>query len=59
LTAALMLQQNLIAKEAGVAPSSNAAIQARYEEALRALLARLKASANISRSQCEPARFSK
>lgn len=50
LTAALMLQQNLVAKEAGVAPSSSAAIQAQYEEALRSLIARLKASANISGS---------
>ncbi len=47
LTAALMLQQNLVAKEAKVKPSQDAATQARYEDALRALLVRLKSTGNI------------
>ena len=50
LTSTLMLQQNLVAKEAGAAPSPDAAIQAQYEDALRLVLARLKSSANISTS---------
>jgi hypothetical protein len=48
LMSALMLQQNLVAKEAAVAPSPNVIVQTRYEQALRDILARLKASANIS-----------
>jgi hypothetical protein len=50
LMSALMLQQNLVAQEAAVAPSPDGAVQARYEQALRDLLARLKASANVSSS---------
>jgi hypothetical protein len=50
LMSALMLQQNLVAKEAQVAPSPNPALQARYEQAVRDLLARLKAAANITAS---------
>ena len=48
LTAALIWQQNLVASEAGVAPSPDAGMQARYEQALRAVLDRLKANANIT-----------
>jgi hypothetical protein len=48
LTAALMLQQNLVASEAGVVPSSDPGIQLRYEQALREILERLKASEKIS-----------
>ena len=47
LTSALILQQNLVAKNANVKPSPDAALQARYEDALRGLLVRLKSSANI------------
>ena len=47
LTSALVLQQNLVAKEAGVRPSTDATIQARYEEASQLMLARLKANAQI------------
>src|SRR5262245_6938076 len=49
LTAALSLQQNLVAKEAAVAPSPAAELHSHYEAALQPLLARLKSSANISR----------
>jgi hypothetical protein len=48
LTAALLLQQNLVAREAGVAPGSDGGIQLRYEQALHEILGRLKASRNIS-----------
>ena len=48
LTSALMLQQNLVAKESKVKPSPDAAIQARYEDALRELIVRLKSSADIT-----------
>lgn len=48
LTSALMLQQNLVAKEAAVLPSSDAGVQARYEDVLLEILGRLKSSANIS-----------
>ena len=47
LTSALMLQQNLVAREADVKPSPDAATQARYEDALRELIVRLKSSAKI------------
>jgi hypothetical protein len=46
-TSALLLQQNLIAREAGVAPSSDRALQARYEQARSDLLNRWKATSNI------------
>jgi hypothetical protein len=48
LTAALMLQLNLVAKETNVSPSPDAAIHARYEDALRALFVRLKSTADIT-----------
>lgn len=48
LMSALMLQQNLVAQEAAVAPSTDASVQARYEEVSRNLLARLKSNAKIS-----------
>ena len=47
LTTALLLQQNLVAREAGVAPSLNAGIQARYEQARSELLGRLKANGEV------------
>ena len=47
-TSALMLQQNLVAQEAKVKPSPDAAIQARYEDALWQVLARLKSEAKIT-----------
>lgn len=50
LTSALMLQQNLVAKEAAAAPSSDVIVQARYEQALRGVLAQLKASAKTRTS---------
>ena len=46
LTYALLLQQNLVAKEAGAAPSPDAARQSQYEGALRVMLARLKSNAS-------------
>lgn len=48
LTSALMLQQNLVAKETAAAPSPDATAHTRYEQALRDVLARLKASARIT-----------
>ncbi len=48
LTAALMLQQNLVAAEVGLAPAPDSILQARYEESLRLMLARLKSNADIS-----------
>jgi hypothetical protein len=48
LTLALMLQQNLVAREAAVSPSLDTGVQARYEDVLREILGRLKSSANIS-----------
>ena len=48
LTYSLLLQQNLVAKEAGASPSPDAARQSQYEGALRLVLARLKSDANIS-----------
>lgn len=50
LMSALILQQNLVAKEAAVAPSPDSAVQAGYEQTLRDILARLKGSANINTS---------
>ena len=50
LMSALILQQNLVAKETAAAPSPDVIVQARYEQALRNVLARLKASARISTS---------
>ncbi len=48
LMSALMLQQNLVAKEAAVAPSPDAVVQAQYERALQDILAGLRAAANIN-----------
>jgi len=47
LTSALMLQQNLVAREADVKPSPDAAVQAGYEYALGKILSRLRGSGNI------------
>jgi hypothetical protein len=48
LTSALMLQQNLVAAEAHVAPASDPGVQARYEQARSEVLSRLKAKGNIN-----------
>jgi hypothetical protein len=48
LTTALMLQQNLVAREAQVAPGSDPGVQARYEQARGEFLSRLKANGNIT-----------
>jgi hypothetical protein len=48
LTAALLLQQNLVAMKAHVAPASNPSAQVRYEQARSEVLSRLKAADNIS-----------
>jgi hypothetical protein len=53
LTSALLLQQNLVAMEAHVAPSADASVQARYEHARSEVLSRLKANGNISLSIVE------
>jgi len=53
LTSALMLQQNLVAMEAHVAPASDPSVQARYEQARSEVLSRLKAKGNISVSTAE------
>jgi hypothetical protein len=47
MTSALMLQQNLIVAETQIAPGSDPAVQARYEQARSELLSRLKGQANI------------
>ena len=48
LTSALMLQQNLVALEAHVAPASDSGVQARYEQARSEVLSRFKDRASIS-----------
>jgi len=48
-----MLQQNLVAMEAHVAPASDPSVQARYEQARSEVLSRLKAKGNISVSTAE------
>jgi hypothetical protein len=53
LTAALLLQQNLVAREVSVAPASDPALQARYEHSRREVLNRLKANSNVSVSTTE------
>jgi len=53
LTSALMLQQNLVAMEARVAPASDPGAQARYEQARSDLLNRLKGQGNISISTAQ------
>jgi hypothetical protein len=50
---ALLLQQNLVAIEAGVAPASDPNVQMRYEQARSEVLSRLKAKGNISVSTAE------
>ena len=47
LMSALMLQQNLVFARARVEPSPEAAVQARYEQALSELLAGLRSRAAI------------
>jgi hypothetical protein len=47
LTAALLLQQNLVAMEAGVA-ASDGSVQVRYEQGRSEVLSRLKANGNVS-----------
>ena len=53
LTAALLLQQNLVATEAGVAPASDPGLQARFEQARSEVLSRLRALAIVSFSRVE------
>ena len=48
-----MLQQNLVAAEAHVAPASDPSVQTRYEQARSDVLNRLKATGNISLSTAE------
>lgn len=48
LTSALLLQQNFVAAKAGVAPSSDPDVQARYEHERRELLSCLRATSRIS-----------
>jgi hypothetical protein len=50
LTTALLLQQNLVAKETHVAPSADPGVQARYEQARNEVLGQLKAESLISLS---------
>ncbi|MEO6739794.1 MAG: hypothetical protein ABIP20_06045 [Chthoniobacteraceae bacterium] len=50
LLVAQMLEQNLVAKKADLAPSPDAEIQSRYEKARREFLEQLRAQAKISRS---------
>ena len=49
LLSAQMLEQNLVAKKAGVSPSPDPAMQSRYEQARRELLDQLQASTNITK----------
>ena len=53
LTTALLLQQNLVALEARVAPDSDPIIQARYEQARSETLSRLRANCYITVSVAE------
>ena len=53
LTSALLLQQNLVAMQAHVAPASDSGVQARYEQARSEFLTRLRATGNISLSKAE------
>jgi hypothetical protein len=48
LTSALMLQQNLVAMETSVAPSSDPDIQARYEQSRSEVLTRLKTEFTVA-----------
>jgi hypothetical protein len=45
--AVVMLQINMVQKQSGVAPSSDSDAQQKYEEVLRAMLAQMKAGAEI------------
>ena len=49
LLAAQMLEQNLVAKKAALAPSPDPDMQSRYEQARRELLDQLQADANITK----------
>ncbi len=51
LLSAQMLQQNLVIKEAGVAPSPEPEVQFRFEQARRELLGQLHADAKIIRAK--------
>jgi hypothetical protein len=51
LLTAQLLEQNLVAKAASVAPSPDPEAQARYEQARRNLLNQLQASANLSQPE--------
>jgi hypothetical protein len=51
LLTAQMLQQNLVIKQAGVAPSPQHEVQFRYEEARRELLDKLQAGARITKAE--------
>jgi hypothetical protein len=42
-----MLQQNLVLEEVGVAPSPDGAVHEHFEGALRAMLRRLRAEAEV------------
>jgi len=53
LTSALMLQQNLVGKGAGVAPASDPRGQAQYEQARSEALSQLRANSTISVSKAE------
>ena len=53
LTSALLLQQNLVAMEAHVAPASDPSVQTRYEQARNEVVSRLKAKGDISVSTAE------
>jgi hypothetical protein len=51
LLTAQLLEQNLVAKAASLAPSPDPEVQARYEQARRSLLNELQASANVSQPE--------
>jgi hypothetical protein len=53
LASALMLQQNYVAREAHLAPDSDANVQLGYDHARNEVLSRLKAQGNISVSTAE------
>lgn len=50
LLTAQLLEQNLVAKKAGVIPSSQPAMQTRYEQERRALLDQLQTGASITKA---------
>ena len=53
LTAALMLQQNLVATEFGVAPAADSTLQTRHEQARREVLNRLRTLGSVSAASAE------